>query len=303
MKRYLIATAAVAVLAAACSGGAEAAATVNGTDIVATDVDALFYDGGEDLSDDDFTEFLSTLIQWEAIADASDADYGIDPTTDEIAVEVDRLYAEQGAGATFEEFLESQNISAGGIDQYADQLLIGAAVLEELQSTVEQPTEAEAQEALAADPAPWTAEVCTAHILVATADEAADVLARLDAGEDFAVVATELSLDTGSGAAGGSLGCASPTTYVPEFAAVTVTAEIGEVAGPVQSQFGFHLIRVDSRTLATTEVVMVGLRDQRVAAAVDDWYTASVVGAEITLAEEYGTWVTDPFPTIVASES
>lgn len=303
MKRYLIATAAVAVLAAACSGGGEVAATVNGAEIVSTDVDTLFYDGGEGLPEADFSQFLSTLIQWKAIADAGETDFGIDPTTDDIAAEVDRLYAEQGAGATYEEFLESQNISGGGFEQYAAQLLIGAAILEELQSTVDPPTEAEAEEALATDPAAWTTEVCSAHILVATAEEATDVLTRLDAGEDFEALAIELSLDTGSGAAGGALGCTSPATYVPEFAETTVTAEIGEVSDPVESQFGFHLIRVDSRTLATTDIVITGLYDQAVAQAVDAWYTGSVNDAEITLDEAYGTWVTDPFPTIVAPEN
>ncbi len=303
LKRYLIATAAVAVLAAACSGGGEVAATVTGAEIISTDVDTLFYDGGEGLPEADFSQFLSTLIQWKAIAAAGEADFGIDPTTDEIATEVDRLYAEQGAGATYEEFLESQNISEGGLEQYAAQLLIGAAILDELQATVDQPTAADAEDALAADPAVWTTEVCSAHILVATAEEATDVLTRLDAGEDFEALATELSLDTGSGAAGGALGCISPATYVLEFAEAAVTAEIGEVSDPVESQFGFHLIRVDSRTLATTDIVITGLYDQRVAQAVDAWYTGSVNGAEITLDEAYGTWVTDPFPTIVAPES
>lgn len=86
---------------------------------------------------------------------------------------------------------------------------------------------------------------CARHILVAEEEEANDILAQLDDGADFSELAIELSIDTGSGAQGGSLGCADPNNYVPEFRDAVIAAEIGEVVGPVQSQFGFHLIIVD----------------------------------------------------------
>lgn len=95
--------------------------------------------------------------------------------------------------------------------------------------------------------------LCSKHILVATEQEALDVLDRLDAGEDFGALATELSLDTGSGAAGGDLGCYVEGTLVPEFEAAGYAAEDGEIVGPVQSQFGFHVIEVLSAGPATAE--------------------------------------------------
>lgn len=302
MKPYLIAIAAAAVLTAACSGGSAMVATVNGTEIVTGDVGALIFDPGSDIPDDRFTQLLDILVQWNAIADAAKAEFGIEPTADEIAAEVDRLYTEQGLGATFEEYLESENISEEGLDQYAAQLLIGNDILLELQASVEQSSEAEARQLLLDDPAAWT-EVCAAHILVATAAEATAVLVRLEAGEDFAALAAALSLDAQSSAAGGELGCTSPTEYVPEFAAATLTAERGEVVGPVETQLGFHLIRVNSRAEATTEQLQSRIYDQRVAAAVNTWYRDSVGGADVVVSEEWGTWVTDPFPSIVAPES
>jgi parvulin-like peptidyl-prolyl isomerase len=84
------------------------------------------------------------------------------------------------------------------------------------------------------------------HILVETEEEAIAVIARLDAGEDFAVLAMELSTDTGSGAAGGELG-AYPSTesgLVPEFEVAMAALVAGERSGPVQSEFGFHIIEV-----------------------------------------------------------
>jgi parvulin-like peptidyl-prolyl isomerase len=283
---------------AACSGGGAAAAVVNGSDITEEEVRGLVYTS-EDLPEDEFTRLLDIAVQWTAVADAAESDFGIDPTADEIAVEVDRVFSDQGAGLTLEEFLEAQNISEAGLDQYAAQLLIGEQVLEQLEADLPAATTEEANQLLIDDPSAWT-EVCSAHILVATEEEAAAVLERLEDGEEFAALAVELSLDTGSGAAGGDLGCTSPSGYVDEFAAATLSANIGEVTGPVETQFGFHLIRVDGRSEATTEEVVEALADIRLAEAVDEWYRASLTTAEITVAEQWGTWVTEPTPGIVA---
>ncbi|EPX84121.1 Parvulin-like peptidyl-prolyl isomerase [Rubellimicrobium thermophilum DSM 16684] len=83
------------------------------------------------------------------------------------------------------------------------------------------------------------------HILVATEEEAQAVLDRLEAGEDFAAVAQEVSTDTGSGAQGGDLGWFGPGMMVPEFEQGVAALEPGELSDPVQSQFGWHVIRLE----------------------------------------------------------
>ncbi len=104
---------------------------------------------------------------------------------------------------------------------------------------------------------------CASHILVDDPDLADELLAELEDGGDFAALAIEHSLDPGSGAQGGELGCADPSLYVPEFAEAITAATEGEVVGPVATQFGFHLIvvtgyepvdpaTVDANTLAFT---------------------------------------------------
>ena len=91
------------------------------------------------------------------------------------------------------------------------------------------------------------AEVCAKHILVADLDEAEAVAERLQAGEAFAEVAAEVSMDTGSAARGGELGCLPQGATVPAFDEAAFAAEIGELTGPVQTQFGYHLLVVDER--------------------------------------------------------
>ena len=70
---------------------------------------------------------------------------------------------------------------------------------------------------------------------------------RLAAGEDFAALATELSDDPGSKAQGGDLGFFGRGQMIGEFEEAAFTAEPGEVVGPVKTNFGYHLIRVEER--------------------------------------------------------
>lgn len=85
---------------------------------------------------------------------------------------------------------------------------------------------------------------CVRHILVDAEADAAVIMARLSAGDDFSELAIELSTGP-SGPSGGALGCASSSGYVPEFRDAVDAAEVGEFVGPVQTDFGWHVIVVD----------------------------------------------------------
>lgn len=290
------------LLAASCSSGGDVAATVNGSDIEADTIRGLVAAPDGEVTDEQFLDALTAVVQWQAIGDAARAEFAIDPTEEEIADYADQIFAAQGAGSTRDEFLASQQVSEEGFALYAGQLLVSEQVLAQLETRVEQPTAEEAEQLLIDDPRSWTL-VCAAHILVATEEEATAIKDRLADGEDFAELAIELSIDTGSGANGGDLGCTPPSRWVDPFAEASLSAEIGTVTDPVESQFGFHLIRVDSRTEATTEELQQGLTDQRLGEIVQNWYLAAVSDAEVTVAEQYGTWETDPVPTIVPPAS
>lgn len=85
------------------------------------------------------------------------------------------------------------------------------------------------------------------HILVATEEEANDIIDALKNGESFADLAKAVSTDTGSGAKGGELGWSPVSQYVKPFADAVLSAEIGAVVGPVKSEFGYHVIQVRAR--------------------------------------------------------
>lgn len=84
------------------------------------------------------------------------------------------------------------------------------------------------------------------HILVDSEEFCVELKQKIVDGTDFAVVAREHSTCP-SGGRGGDLGSFGPGQMVREFDAVVFSAPLNEVQGPVQTQFGYHLIEVTSR--------------------------------------------------------
>lgn len=83
------------------------------------------------------------------------------------------------------------------------------------------------------------------HILVKTEDEAKDVIKQLDAGGDFAAIAKEKSIDTGSATRGGDLGFFGKGAMVKPFEDAALATPVGTYTKtPVQSDFGWHVILV-----------------------------------------------------------
>ena len=94
-------------------------------------------------------------------------------------------------------------------------------------------------------------EYKASHILVATEAEAKSILAQLKKGGNFAAIAKKSSTDKGSGAKGGDLDWANPSSYVKEFTEALILLKKGQTTDtPVKSQFGYHIIRLDDERQA-----------------------------------------------------
>jgi len=89
-----------------------------------------------------------------------------------------------------------------------------------------------------------------AHILVATEEEATTAAARIAAGEEFAAVAREVSTD-GAAAGGGDLGWFGPGMMIPEFEEAVRALTPGQVSAPLQTRFGWHLVRLAESRIAS----------------------------------------------------
>jgi len=114
---------------------------------------------------------------------------------------------------------------------------------------------------------PGEEEVHARHILVATEDQAKAIIAQLDGGADFVTLAKANSTDPAA-AQGGDLGFFKTTDMLPEFSVAAFALKPGEYTKvPVQTRYGWHVIKVDERrnTAAPTyEQARDGLRQQMV---------------------------------------
>jgi len=108
------------------------------------------------------------------------------------------------------------------------------------------------------------------HILVATVEEAQEVLARLDNGEDWSVIAAEVSTDTSNKDRGGDLGWFGKNAMIAEFETAAYELEIGEISDPVETSFGFHIIQLLGKEVRPIETSKL---DQNKQTVFNEWLT------------------------------
>ncbi|PYF11763.1 peptidyl-prolyl cis-trans isomerase C [Rhodobacter viridis] len=126
-------------------------------------------------------------------------------------------------------------------------------------------------------------EYHAAHIIVASEDEAKKIKAEIDGGADFAEEAKSKSKD-GAAANGGDLGWFDLSAMVPPFAEAVAAMKPGEVKGPVQTEYGWHVIKLmDSRLAAapTLEEATAELSGDLRQKAVQDRVNDTVAKAKV----------------------
>jgi foldase protein PrsA len=297
LKKLSILLVLAALGLAACGSGGGVAATVNGVDIRVSDVEGLLDPAdGATIPKEEFAGALGFLVQQQIVSEAAEADFGIVIEDSEIDAEANTIFEEaQGEGQTKEEFLEAQGITEDLLRRFAHSQLLVGEISELLEADVEEPTQQEIDGVISEAEALY----CASHILVATEQEATDVAARLEAGEEFAALAGELSTDTGSGAQGGDIGCSAPDVYDPAFAAALTAAEVDVPTDPVESQFGWHIILLREDEVPTADEARATLTSEAVNEAANTWFTDQFEKAEVSVDSEYGTWQATPTPQVV----
>jgi parvulin-like peptidyl-prolyl isomerase len=294
------------------SGATHPAATVNGVEIpesqVVAELEAIA--GNDDFraqiesssgtkvrgaTDKSFdTKFvalvLSRQIGFELIGAEVDK-RGLEVTDDVRQAALDDLHSQMGQGDSD----KGKEVFAKFPQAYQDELVEWNAQLLVLEADLAgQPplTEASEQAYYKAHTDEFE-QVCAAHILVDSEDKANALKSQLDAGADFGTLAKDNSTDTGSGANGGDLGCVGKGTYVPEFEDAVFSAPVGEVVGPVQTQYGFHLIKVSERNTPPFDEIKDKVAQTisgTIDAAFSDYFQGAISGADVSVSDKYGTW-------------
>lgn len=273
-------------------------ATVNGTVITLGEVEAIRL-GDTSTDREFFNQDLFQLIVEETVRQAAEAQYGIVADQAAVDAQFDSFMASIETQGPVDEYMENNGITEDTIRHVAFQQVMLPAIQDKLAEEQDPFTEADLQLAYEGL-LPSLSTVCTRHILVQTEEEASAVIDRLDGGEEFADLAAELSIDTGSGAAGGDIGCISDpaANLVSTYAAAALDAEIGEVTGPIPSEFGVHVLIVDSREAPAFDEIRADLETslvgERAADMFDDWVFEKLGEADVVVTERYGTWQTEP---------
>lgn len=292
-------------------GGVDVAATVNGRAISTGTLSMLVnsqlsdpqsQDGSGRTGPQDYErveqlqrQTLSQLIQDQIVAQAAD-DLGIEVTPEE----VDERFEEAAAGFGGVEGLREEIARRGRTEEDVREQLAAVVRRDELQAHFQEQAEVTRTELRQAYEERLDSQyrvADTAHILVETEDEARDLLQQLEEGADFAELAKQHSIDEASGAGGGGLGENPQGAFVEPFDEAVWSADAGETVGPVETRFGFHIIRViDKRTIPFSEVedqLREELEGRRSQEAFDQWFRDQLRAADVEVAARFGEWNPD----------
>ena len=228
-------------------------ATVNGVPIMKEELfEAMYVQGGR--------EILEQLVTRQLIVQEGKA-AGISVSDQELDQEIKKIIDEsfQGNEDNLQEALDHYGITLASFREDARlNLLVRKIALsqidpseEDIRQYFEQNSQLFGQQE----------RVEARHILVETEDEAIELVALLRAGEDFAKLASEYSLDPSNKDDAGYLGLFGRGMMVDEFDKAAFSLEVGVFSDPVQTIYGFHIIEILDY-IEADEVVFEEIKDE-----------------------------------------
>lgn len=237
---------------------------------------------------------LATLIR-RAVLRPRAEELGVEVSAEDIEGRTELIEASfEEQGRTLQEALAEQGLTEDELHDLVRDEIIEEALREEVTSDVA-PTEEEIQ-AFYEENRDQASEMRAQHILVEREGLARRLAQQLQEADDvdalFAELAREHSTDRASARRGGRLDAFGPGQLVPEFEQAAAQLEIGEVSDPVQSQFGWHVIRVLERRELTVDDMRDQIAQQLLQPlqeeAWEEWLAGAFEAAEVRVNSRYG---------------
>ena len=306
MRRRVLIAVALALVAVSCADPGPVA-TINGIEIDGARLESLRPEGAQPVAEQVAGDLLLLLLH-DGFADAALDEFGVAVTTEQAEAAFEARTRSAAALGPLDDVLANR-----GVTRERVRLEAGLDALRELVAAELIRAEAAGFDVDAAyrEYVIRAGEVCVQAIALAAAANYEAAESRLLAGEPFAAVAEELSLDPlvgpGEARAGGDLGCSVPFALPVELHSVSLDAPIGEPIGPVAIAGGPHLVLVYRRDIPELESVRGEVREAAVAeqgeAVFRAWAFDVLVRADVTIDPDYGSWGPRPgtgdVPTVI----
>jgi len=279
------------ILLAAC-GRSSTIAVVDGTPIPESSALALrhSYEGAAAVPGENLRQDVTRLVLIAAEQSAAEKEFGLTGLDDPNAIAAKLANPAQDEARLLDSIRSQDDFTDATLRMAAHHLVIRERVAKHL--ILDDP--AYLEDAFT-NHKELISQVCVRHILVNTKEEADAVVTRLNDGEDFATVAGDVSLDTSS--PGGKLPCpVTAAEFIEPFGSTAATAPIGEITGPIQTQFGWHVLIVDQRTgPASLDELradpLTYLQPKAVADLWQSWLQEAVGRADVEVRSDVGTWI------------
>lgn len=304
-RTKLLGLCALALLASTACGGylKTGALVVNGVGISRADVDKRVTEqlaqqgGGAAVRDEAARGVILSLIQQEIVRqEAAKRKIVIPPA--KIDAEIDRIKSQIGSQEEFDSQLKKAGLTLRTLrDRLRESLTV-----DQLRLTLSPAvTDAQLLEVYTRSPEQF-AQVRVRHILfrvnpaapAAAEAKAKKVAAQIKAGASFTALARAQSEDPASAARGGDLGFIARGQQPPEFEQAAFSAKIGAVVGPIRSQLGFDLLRVDAKRVQPFAEVKDQLRQQLEGevgrTSLQEFLQGALRVASIVVNPRYGDW-------------
>jgi len=222
---------------------------------------------------------------------ATEHDLKVDPA--DVTDALTQLEQGLGGADALKSQLSDVGVTRAQVQAFAARLLLVNAVQ---QAVVEERLdEAALREAYQANLAQFTT-LDVEHILVADEADAERIAAEVTP-KTFGETAQRESIDQQSAVQGGSLGSFSQaqfqTQFDPDFVAATLALQPGEISGPVQTQFGWHVIHLVRRDVAPFEDVRDQLAANQTGPVFNDWFTEQLGTTNIEVNPRFGRFDQD----------
>ena len=288
-------------LAACSTGGPAVAASVGDTEISSEQVDEMYARraaapamGSEAASEPEEADpalqasVLTVLIRTEILRQAAQ-ERDIEVTDEQRSEQRAEVVEQVGGEEQLSEVLAQSNVSDEELQDNLTDQAIQSQISDQLADEV---TDEEVRTAFEEDPqGQYGEKVVVRHILTENRGDANRAIDRIEDGEDFSEVAQDMSADPGSAQQGGELGEVARGMTVEEFDEAAFSAEVGELVGPVETDFGFHVLEVTEEVPATElSEAEDEIREQLAQSQFLQFITDFASGLEIEVDPAFGSW-------------